>query len=184
MRKSLVLMVVMLVLLAAYLWFRPQDSDMATQADREFQPDYIAEQVTLRIYDKDGYIADHVQASKLEHFEQLGFTLFNLPRYTLFNAEHQPAWEISSLHAVWFPEDKIILEQQVVLQNLLPGELVERIETSSLQLLLPEKKIQTHEAVAIKGLGFNVNGIGLEARLSDRHLLLNRHLETTYHNEH
>lgn len=184
MRKSLVLSVAILVLLAAYLWFKPQDANKDLQVDREFQPDYIAEQVTVRIFDKDGYLADHVRASKLEHFEQLGFTQFNLPRYTLFSAEHQPAWEISSLHAVWFPEDKIILEQQVVLQNLLPGELIERIDTASLQLLLPEKKIQTHEAVTIQGLGFNVKGIGLEARLSDKHLLLNRHLETTYHNEH
>jgi len=184
MRKLFVLSVSLLVLLAAYLWFSPQDSELDLQADREFQPDYIAENVTLRIYGKDGYIADHVRASKLEHFEQLGFTQFDLPRYTLFNTEHQPAWEISSLHAVWFPEDKIILEQQVVLQNMLAGELIERINTESLQLLLPEKKIQTHEAVAIKGLGFNIKGIGLEARLTDKHLLLNRHLETIYHNEH
>lgn len=184
MRKLFVLSVGCLVLLAAYLWFRPQENTYDLHADREFQPDYIAEHVTLRIYDKDGYIADHVRASKLEHFERLGFTQFDLPRYTLFNAEHQPAWEISSLHAVWFPDDKIILEQQVVLQNLLPGELIEQIDTASLQLLLPEKKIQTHEAVTIKGLGFNVKGIGLEARLSDRHVLLNRHLETIYQNEH
>jgi len=184
MRKLFVLSVSLLVLLAAYLWFSPQESELDLQTDREFQPDYVAENVTLRIYDKDGYIADHVRANKLEHFEQLGFTQFDLPRYTLFNSEHQPAWEISSLHAVWFPEDKIILEQQVVLQNMLAGELIERINTESLQLLLPEKKIQTHEAVAIKGLGFNIKGIGLEARLTDQHLLLNRHLETIYHNEH
>ncbi|GGW70043.1 LPS export ABC transporter periplasmic protein LptC [Alishewanella tabrizica] len=183
MRKFLVLSVCALVMFAAYLWFRPQDALTDIQADREFQPDYIAENVTLRIYDKDGYIADHVRASKLEHFEQLGFTQFAAPRYTLFNAEHMPAWEISSLHAVWFPEDKIILEQQVVLQNLLANELIKQIDTESLQLLLPEKKIQTHEAVAITGQGFSIKGIGLEARLADKHLLLNRHLETIYHNE-
>lgn len=180
----MVFTVFLLVLLAAYLWFKPQTTEQDLALDREFQPDYIAENVTMRIFDKDGFLADHIQATKLEHFETLGFTQFNLPRYTLFNSEHQPAWEMSSLHAVWFPEDKIILEQQVVLQNLMPDQLIQSINTVSLELLLPEKKIQTHEAVAILGQGFNVKGIGLEARLSDKHLLLNRHLETIYHNEH
>lgn len=183
MRKLLVLLVMSLVMLAAYLWFNPTDNAQQRLPDNEFQPDYIAENVTLRIYNEEGYIADHVQASKLEHFEQLGFTQFELPRYTLFNAEHKPAWEISSLHAIWFPEDKIMLERQVVLQNLQPNELVDRIDTEALQLLLPEKKIQTLEQVMIKGSGFRIKGIGLEARLTDKNLQLNQHLETIYHNE-
>lgn len=184
MRKLFVLVVATLVLIAAYLWFIPKDTATDSAVDREFQPDYIAENVILRSYDKDGYIAEQVKAAKLEHFEQLGFTQFDLPRYTLFNVEHQPAWEFSSLQAVWFPEDKIILEQHVVLQNMQPGEMIQQITTASLQMLLPENKLQTHEAVAIKGLGFDMKGIGLEARLSDKHLQLNQHLETTYHNEH
>jgi len=183
MRKFFLLVVILLVATASFLWFSPQKTDTQSASDRQFQPDYIAENVTLRVYDQEGYIADLIKASKLEHFEFLGFTQFDLPRYTLFNEAHQPNWEISSLHAVWFPEDKIILEQRVVLLNLLAGELIQRIETASLQMLLPEKKILSHDAVAIKGLGFDIKGIGLEARLSDKNLLLQRHLETIYHNE-
>ncbi len=183
MRKFFVLSVTALVLLAAYLWFAPQGGDTDRQADREFLPDYIAENLTLRVYDQQGYIADHLQAKRLEHFEQLGFTQFELPRYTLFNDEHQAAWEISSQQGIWFPEDKIILEQQVLLRNLLPGEFIEQVETASLQMLLPEETLQTHERVRLSGPGFYILGIGLQADLTAQHLVLQKHLETVYANE-
>lgn len=183
MRKFLVLAVSLLVLLAAYLWFAPHQDNLDRQPDREFIPDYIAENLTLRIYDKEGYIADHLQARRLEHFEQLGFTQFEQPRYTLFNAEHRAAWEISSKDGIWFPQDKIILEQQVLLRNLLPDGFIERVETASLQLLLPEKTLQTHEPVHIVGPGFYINGVGMLADLSAQHIQLQKHLETVYLNE-
>lgn len=183
MRKLLILLVSMLVMLAAWLWFTPEQNNLDRQADREFIPDYIAENLTLRIYDKEGYIADHLQAQRLEHFEQLGFTQFEQPRYTLFNAEHRAAWEISSKDGVWFPQDKIVLEQQVLLRNLLPTGFVERVETASLQLLLPEKNLQTHEAVRIVGPGFYINGVGMMADLSEHRIQLQKHLETVYLNE-
>ncbi len=183
MRKLLLVTVLVLVCIAAYWWFNPQQTLVDPQADLEFQPDYIAENVTLRIYSQDGYIADHVQATKLEHFAQLGFTQFDQPRYTLFNAAHQPAWEISSLQGVWFPEDKIILEQQVILQNKQPVGLVERVETASLTLMLPEKSIQTHELVHIMGAGFFIKGEGMHVDLKQETIQLHKHLETVYLNE-
>lgn len=183
MRKFLVLSVTVLVLLAAYLWFAPEVGDNDRQSDREFVPDYIAENLTLRVYDQQGYIADHLQAKRLEHFEQLGFTQFEQPRYTLFNDQHQAAWEISSQQGIWFPEDKIILEQQVLLRNLLPDEFIENVETASLQLLLPEKTLQTHEQVRIIGPGFYIMGIGMQADLTAQQLVLQKHLKTVYANE-
>ncbi|MDP4944371.1 LPS export ABC transporter periplasmic protein LptC [Alishewanella sp. SMS8] len=183
MRKFFVLIVMLLVIVAGYLWLNPSVEQVDLQVDREFQPDYIAENVTLRIYDNEGYIADHVQALKLEHFEQLGFTQFDQPRYTLFNKAHQPAWEISSLQGVWFPEDKIILENQVVLQNKQTLGLVERVETASLQLMLPEKSIHTHEIVQITGAGFFIKGQGMHVDLTKETIQLQKHLETVYFNE-
>ena len=67
MRKFLVLAVSLLVLLAAYLWFAPHQDNLDRQPDREFTPDYIAENLTLRIYDKEGYIADHLQLRSVRY---------------------------------------------------------------------------------------------------------------------
>lgn len=183
MRKLLVIAVSILVLVAGYLWFAP-DQQLNTQpVDREFLPDYIAENLTLRIYDQDGYLADQLQAERLEHFEQLGFTQFSTPQYMLFNNEHQAAWAISSQEGIWFPDDKIILEQNVVVQNLLPNQMIEQLTTHSLQLLLPEKTLHTHEKVRIIGQGFYIHAIGMQADLQQHLLTLHQHLETVYLNE-
>ncbi|WP_333607117.1 LPS export ABC transporter periplasmic protein LptC [Arsukibacterium sp.] len=178
-----IVVIAILSSIAAWLWFAPDDTSLSMAQENELFPDYIAEQVVLRIYDNEGYLADHMQASGLEHFEQLGFTQFEQPRYTLFNEQHMAAWEISSRFAVWFPEDKIMLEQDVAIRNLLPGELVDRIDSVELTILLPEKTVQTHEAVSIEGEGFIIKGIGLQANLEQKTLQLTTHLETRYHNE-
>lgn len=183
MRKLLIIVVSALVLAAAYFWFSPGKQFDLPQTDREFLPDYIAETLTLRIYDEQGFLADQLDAKRLEHFEQLGFTQFSAPRYTLFNNEHLAAWEISSLEGLWFPDDKIILEQNVLVRNLLPEQMIEQLSTHSLQLLLPEKTLHTHDKVRIIGPGFYILARGMQADLNQHLLKLHQHLETVYFNE-
>ena len=81
MRKLFVLVVLILTSTAAYLWFTPQDNSRALQTDQELLPDYIALNVTRRLYNADGYLTDNVSAKRLEHFDQLGFTQFEMPVY-------------------------------------------------------------------------------------------------------
>jgi lipopolysaccharide export system protein LptC len=183
MKKVLFILVMALVLTAAYLWFDPAEQSDANYTDRELLPDYIAEQVTRTLYDEQGYVADLIQAGRLEFFERLGFTQFEQPRYTLFDAEHQAAWAVTSKFGIWLPDDKIILEQDVRINNVKGSELLERIDTANLELLLPSKTIQTAAAVKIIGEGFYINGIGLQADLTEQNLRIIKHLETVYTNE-
>jgi lipopolysaccharide export system protein LptC len=183
MKKVLFVLVFALVLTATYLWFNPTEQSSLNDGDRELLPDYIAEQVTLTLYDKQGYVADHIQAERLEFFERLGFTQFEKPEYTLFDMEHQPAWQVTSQFGIWLPDDKIILEQQVRIVNINGNELVDRIDTDDLELLLPSKILQTSAPVKIIGKGFYINGIGLQADLTEQKLRIIKHLETVYANE-
>ena len=183
MRKILVLLVLILTGTAAYLWFEPADSTDALQTDQELMPDYIAQNITRRLFDSDGYLIDSVSAQRLEHFELLGFTQFEKPVYTLYNENHQPSWQASSQYAVWFPQDKVILEQQVRIESLLPGDLIKHIETSTLEMLFPDNKLQNNQPVLIQGNGFFIKGTGIEADLSNRTFQLSQHDKTVYLNE-
>ncbi|WP_215398228.1 LPS export ABC transporter periplasmic protein LptC [Rheinheimera oceanensis] len=183
MRKLLVLLVLLLAGTAAYLWFEPEDNPDALQTDQELLPDYVAENITRTLYNEEGYRADSVTALRLEHFELLGFTQFEQPVYTLFNEEFQPSWQASSKYAIWFPQDKIILEQQVIIESLLQNELVERIETDTLEMLFPDNRLQNNQPVYIHGKGFYIEGIGLQADLTERTLQLVQHQKTVYRNE-
>ena len=183
MKKALFMLVFILVLTATYIRFNQTEQLNLNDADRELLPDYIAEQVTRTLYDGQGYVADHIKAERLEFFERLGFTQFEKPEYTLFDAEHQPAWKVTSQFGIWLPDDKIILEQQVRIVNVSGSELIDRIDTDNLELLLPSKMLQTSAPVKIIGKGFYINGIGLQADLAQQNLRIVKHLETVYANE-
>ncbi|MBZ9612214.1 LPS export ABC transporter periplasmic protein LptC [Rheinheimera maricola] len=183
MRKVLPMLVLILTSIAAYLWFEPDDSNSMLRTDQELMPDYVATDVTRTLFNAEGYRADSVAAAQLEHFEQLGFTQFDQPVYTLFNAEHKPSWQASSRSAIWFPQDRVILEQDVVIESLLQSELVRRIETSTLEMLFPDNRLQNNQPVYIQGDGFFIEGIGLRADLTEKTLQLIQHNKTVYRNE-
>lgn len=183
MRKVLVLLVMLLTATAAYLWFEPADNSDALQTDQELLPDYVAQNITRRMYGSDGYLIDSVSAQRLEHFELLGFTQFEKPVYTLYNKEHLPSWQASSQYAVWFPQDKIILEQQVRIDNLQQNELIEHLETDTLEMLFPDNRLQNNQPVLIQGRGFYIKGSGIKADLTSKTFQLIQHEQTVYHNE-
>lgn len=183
MRKFFVFIVILLTGTAAYLWFQPVDDSDTLQTDQELLPDYVAQKVTRRLYDEQGYLADTVSADRLEHFELLGFTRFENPVYTLYNEAHQPGWKASSRQAIWFNQDRVILEQQVSIESLMPDELIERIETETLEMLFPDNTLQNDAPVFIQGKGFYIKGVGLQADLTNGSLQLLQHQQTVYHNE-
>lgn len=183
MRKLLVLLVLSLVGIATYLWFSPRDSSDVLQTDNELLPDYVALKVTRRLFNEQGRLVDTVSAERLEHFELLGFTQFEKPVYTLYSGATEPSWQASSEFAVWFPQDKVILEQQVRIDSLLPNEMIKHIETNTLEMLFPDNKLQNNQPVLIQGNGFYIKGIGIEADLSNRTFQLSQHEKTVYLNE-
>ncbi|MDP5136648.1 LPS export ABC transporter periplasmic protein LptC [Rheinheimera baltica] len=183
MRKLLIFVVLLLTGTAAYLWFQPTDDSDSLQTDQELLPDYVAQNITRRLFDVEGYLVDTVSAERLEHFELLGFTQFEKPVYTLYNNQHQPSWQASSQYAVWFPQDKVILEQQVSIDSLEPNELIERIETERLEMLFPDNKLKNNQPVLIQGKGFYIKGSGIDADLSQKTFQLLQHEHTVYQNE-
>lgn len=183
MRKLLLPIVLLLVGVAGYLWFTPQNDGAALQTDQELLPDYVALNITRRLYNAEGYQADVVSAQRLEHFEQLGFMQFEKPVYTLYNEQHQPDWQASSEYAIWFVQDKVILEQQVQIKSLSQDQLFDSVETENLELLFPDNRLQNNLPVLISGKGFEIKGIGINADLTTRAFKLLQHQQTVYRNE-
>ncbi|GAB58837.1 LPS export ABC transporter periplasmic protein LptC [Rheinheimera nanhaiensis] len=183
MRKLLTLVVLALTATALYLWFEPAELTDPLKTDQELLPDYVAQNVTRRLYNAEGYLADTVSAERLEHFAQLGFTQFEQPVYTLYNAQQQPNWRASSRYAVWFPQDKIILEQQVQIVSQQQNELIQRIETEQLEMLFPSNALINNHPVRIQGQGFYILGNGINADLKSKTFQLLQHDKTVYQHE-
>lgn len=183
MKQFFVFVVFILMAVAGYFWFNPTEQIQVQLIDEELLPDYIAQDITRIVFDEQGYRTDFITASKLEHFELLGFTQFEFPIYILFDQGHTATWQVSSQSAAWFPDDRLILERQVNIVNLLQDELIERIETEELELIFPDKTLQTNLPVVFKGNGFYIEGIGMQADLEQKILKIQQHKETVYLNE-
>ena len=183
MRKLLTLVVLALTATALYIWFEPAELADPLQTDRELLPDYVAQNVTRRLYNTEGFLADTVSAERLEHFAQLGFTQFEQPVYTLYNTQQQANWRASSRYAVWFPQDKIILEQQVQIISQQHNELIQSIETEHLEMLFPSNTLINNHPVRIQGQGFYILGSGINADLKSRTFQLLQHDKTVYQHE-
>ena len=123
-------------------------------------------------------------ASNKGHGRQINVFHGGLRRSHPFHHEEQQAkWQVSSDHGVMYPDDKVVLEQQVILDNLKSGELFNKLETSQLEYLFEQQLIQTKQQVVISGDGFAINGSGVEVDLVSQKLQLNQHKGTVYRHE-
>ncbi len=165
-----------------YSWIETADDSKQKPVERELVPDFVAYDLTRRSFDNDGNLAGQVKAVQMAHFEQLGQIQFERPAYTLYE-DRLPRWQISSAQGVLYQDNKVILEQNVQVDNLLPDEMFRSIQTEQLEMLLEPKLLQTDHPVLILGQSFQIHGKGLQADLVTQKLRLYKHQGTVYKNE-
>jgi lipopolysaccharide export system protein LptC len=175
----------LLLLLAAisYWWHSSSEDSASITTERELIPDFIAEQLTRTVYDEDGQLSELMQAERMEHYEWLGFTQLEKPVFTLLDRAHNLSWQASSVSAVLYPNDKLILDGEVLLQNLTAGDLIDRVQTSYLEMSLHSEQLSTEEEVTIFGSGFFMHGLGMQANLNEQTIFIKHHIRTEYQHD-
>lgn len=165
-----------------YSWIEAADTPKHALVERELVPDFVAYQLTRRSFDKDGNLSGQVKAAQMAHFEQLGQIQFEQPSYTLYE-ERLPRWQISSAQGVFYQDNKVILEQNVQVDNLHQDEMFRQIQTEQLEMLLDSQLLQTDHPVLVSGQSFQIHGQGLQADLITQKLRLFKHQGTVYQHE-
>lgn len=165
-----------------YSWIEAADTPKHAAVERELVPDFVAYQLTRRSFDKDGNLSGQVKASQMAHFEQLGQIQFEQPAYTLYE-DRLPRWQISSAQGVFYQDNKVILEQNVQVDNLHQDEMFRQIQTEQLEMLLDSQLLQTDHPVLVLGQSFQIHGQGLQADLITQKLRLYKHQGTVYQHE-
>ncbi|WP_333796000.1 LPS export ABC transporter periplasmic protein LptC [Rheinheimera sp.] len=165
-----------------YGWLDNEGKSTATNAEQELAPDFIAYDLVRTSFDGSGNMSGLIKARQMSHFEQLGQIQFEAPAYTIFE-DQLPKWQVSSDHGVLYPDDKVVLEQQVILDNLKSGELFNKLETNQLEYLFEQQMLQSRQQVLISGDGFAINGQGVEVDLVKQKLQLHQHKGTVYRHE-
>lgn len=181
--QPLIILLVLLLAVVSYWWYSSPEENIIISSERELIPDFIAEQLTRTVYNENGQLSELLQAERMEHYEWLGFTQLEKPVFTLLDRAHNLTWQASSVSAVLYPNDKLILDGDVLLQNLAMNDLIERVQTSYLEMSLLSAQLSTDEEVTVFGSGFFMHGLGMQANLNEQTIFIKQHLRTEYQHD-
>jgi len=65
-------------------WMEEQPETQGNRENDALKPAYKAKNLTTTLYNQDGELNHKVFAESMEHYDQLGFVLFQQPKYTLY----------------------------------------------------------------------------------------------------
>lgn len=165
--------------LALYLPILFEDnSDTLTQSgDLDLIPNYQAVNLNSKLYDKEGKLSHQVAAGKMEHYQALGFTIFENPVYTLFLDDGQP-WQITAKEGTLYSNNRIQLEKDVKIVNLRSLEYVQQISTEYIEIDLQNKTLQSDQVVELIGQDYLVTSVGIFGNLVTQQYELKEHVKT------
>jgi len=142
-------------------------------------PNYQAVNLNSMLYDKEGKLSHQVVADKMEHYEDLGFAIFENPVYTLYLDGGEP-WRVTAAEGTLNDNNSIELEKNVKIVNLRSQEYVKQITTEYIKINLQDKTLYSDQLVEISGVDYTVKSIGLNGNLSTQQYELTQHVQTQF----
>ncbi|XOV80643.1 MAG: LPS export ABC transporter periplasmic protein LptC [Aestuariibacter sp.] len=175
----LLLFVLILILNAPFFEEKPQ-SNTDDSRPEAWSPNYQARNMQSTLYNKQGDVNHEVFATSMEHYDILGFTLFENPEYTIFTERSEQPWKVNALEGTLYEDNRIELEQKVIIESLSEGDFVQRIETDFIEIDLNTKTMHSDQLTTISGVDFVITSNGFNANLLTRKFELINHVQTVY----
>lgn len=170
-----------IVLILYVNFISPKDTKVqADDTPEAWDPNYQARNMKSVFYAETGSVNHEVFANVMEHYEMLGFTLFEQPEYTIFTDETDSPWQINANEGTLYGDERIELEQNVLIRSLNQRDFVQVISTSYVEIDLIKKTAQSNQPVQIRGEDYVISGNGFKVNLLTRKLELIDHVETIY----
>ncbi|MDO6565625.1 LPS export ABC transporter periplasmic protein LptC [Alteromonas sp. 1_MG-2023] len=185
-RLGLSISVLFILALAMYIpiWMEEDPTQQTDQGPDALKPAYKAKNLTTTLYNQDGLLNHKVFASSMEHYDQLGFVLFQKPRYTLYTDDAQSPWEVTATEGTLYNNELIQLENNVVIENQSVDDFVKTIRTAFIEINLYTKQMTSDQPVEIRGLQYVINSNGFNANLRTQEYELIDHVQTIYSPSH
>ncbi|WP_395340622.1 LPS export ABC transporter periplasmic protein LptC [Ningiella sp. W23] len=142
-------------------------------------PNYQAVNLNSKLYDEQGNLAHQVAADKMEHYEELGFAVFDNPVYTLYLDNGEP-WQVTAAEGTLYDNNRIQLEKDVKIVNLRTDEYVQQITTEFIEIDLQSKTLSSDQVVNISGVDYHVTSVGIQGDLANQQYELKEHVRTQF----
>ncbi|WP_338365936.1 LPS export ABC transporter periplasmic protein LptC [uncultured Pseudoalteromonas sp.] len=184
MNAARVIISVLFIGCMVWLWY-PYFSQTNAVPEQEpeiiAKPDYTAIELKQTTYDEQGKISHKVTAAKMELYEQLGFTFFEKPIFTLYN--EQQTWRINADEATLYEDRQLILEGNVVAKNLIDNAMIDNINADNIEVDIKALTMHSEQPVVVTGPNLKIVGKGLEADLKTEVIKLINHTRTIYYDQ-
>ena len=161
--------------------FKEQPEELAPIDELVVSPTYRAQNLSSKLYDKQGRLSHQVAAMKMEHYQPLGFTVFENPTYTVYLEDSAP-WQVTAEEGTLYDNNRIQLERNVRIVNSNAEDYVQEIITEYIEINLDDKTLNSDQAVLISGTSFNVQSIGITGNLSTQQYRFTNHVQSNFYN--
>lgn len=181
-RLGLSISALFILALLMYLptWMEEQPEVQQNQGVDALKPAYKAKNLTTTLYNQDGQLNHRVFAKSMEHYDQLGFVLFEMPQYTLYTDNASSPWVVTAKEGTLYNNELIQLENDVHIENQTADDFVKAITTQYIQINLENKQMTSDQAVEILGSQYVIQSNGFNADLRTQEYELIDHVQTIY----
>lgn len=168
------------LLLYMPILFEEEEAQSNNNDDSPLVPNYQAINLNSKLYDENGRLSHQVAATKMEHFDELGFAVFDDPIYTLYLDNGEP-WQVTADEGTLYSNNRIQLEKNVRIVNLRTDEYIKEITTEYIEIDLQNKTLSSDQTVNILGVDYQVKSIGLFGDLATQQYELKEHVQTQFY---
>ena len=171
----------LLILATNNLWWLESEPQEAEQQDEAFlQPNYLASNMQTNLYNEQGLLAHSIHANSMEHYDLLGFTLFQQPQYKIYVAQDEAPWEVTAEQGTLYDDNRIQLETNVQITSQDKDGFIRTVTTSFIEIDLTAKTMMSDQSVTISGDNYTISGNGFSADLTTKQFELLDHVQTIY----
>ncbi|WP_105188007.1 LPS export ABC transporter periplasmic protein LptC [Pseudoalteromonas sp. T1lg48] len=184
MNMARVLISIVFIALMAWLWapyYMQSEKTVRSSNDTIATPDYIATGLRQSSYNDQGALSHTVYAEHMELFDELGFTHFRKPVFTLYNDGER--WRVTADEATLYNNNILILENNVVATNLIPGAMIEKVQAAAIQIDIDAQRMESEQSVELRGPDLLITGQGLKADINTEIVELIKHTRTVYYDQ-
>lgn len=178
---SIVLLFVLILLLNAPIFEQKKPPTADDSRPEAWNPNYQARNMKSTLFNESGEVNHKVFATTMEHYEMLGFTLFEFPEYTIYTENTEQPWKVNASEGTLYGDNRIELEQKVIIESLSDDDFVKRIETDFIEIDLENKTMHSDQLTTITGAEFVITSNGFHANLLTRKFELINHVQTVYY---
>ncbi|MFY8273728.1 LPS export ABC transporter periplasmic protein LptC [Pseudoalteromonas sp. SSDWG2] len=184
MNNARLLISIIFLAIMAWLWapyFIKEEQPVVDAQEDIAMPDYIANGLRQRNYNDKGTLSHSVYAERMEMFDELGFTHFTKPEFTLYNNGER--WRLTADEATLYNNNILILENNVIATNLVVGAMIEQVKATAIEIDIDAQKMESEQAVELRGPDLVIIGQGLKADINAEIVELIKHTRTVYYDQ-